>query len=118
MRAFTVFLFCLSIAFQGISSTHVFDKPCPMEQDMEQGMYPGMMGNSGGASDCCNDAETAAKTGKLCKTGQECSLSQVFIVVPSQSPDQKPLATTPIVASNLFHPLFNPSDIWRPPTFS
>jgi hypothetical protein len=42
----------------------------------------------------------------------------VFIVVPSQSPDQKPLATTPIVASNLFHPLFNPSDIWRPPTFS
>ena len=114
MRAFTVFLFCLSIAFQSTAGTHVFDKPCPIEQ----GMYAGMMDDSGGVGDCCNDAETAAKTGKLCKTGLECSLSQVFIVVPRQSPDQKPVATTPLVAGSLFLPSFNPHDIWRPPTLS
>lgn len=114
MRAFTVLLFCLSIAFQGMVGTHVFEEPCPIEQ----GMHAGVMGDSGGAGDCCNDAETAAKTGKLCKTGQQCSLSQVFTLASRQLPDQRPLAITPRVAGKLFSPSFNLSDIWRPPSLS
>lgn len=46
-----------------------------MEQD-------GSMSNMDHANmpDCCNDAETAAKTGKSCKADQNCSISNVVIL--------------------------------------
>lgn len=114
MRAFTIFILCLMAAFQGNVSAMELKEPCPMEQ----GMHGGVMDDFGGASDCCNDAETAAKTGKLCKTGQECSLSQLFPLISRQLPNQIPLATTPRVAGKLSSPSFNLPDIWRPPTLS
>lgn len=114
MRAFTIFALCLLVVFQGNFSAVVLKEPCPMEQ----GMHAAMMDDSGGAGDCCNDAETAAKTGKVCKTGQECSLSQMFTLISHQLPAQRPLATTPKVACTVSSPSVNLPDIWRPPTLS
>jgi hypothetical protein len=110
MRALTVFLFCLSIALQGVASTRVLDQPCPMAQGM---VHAGMMDP---ADDCCNDAETAAATGKLCKTGEECNLFQVFTIVSLQPPGQIPVATRHPAAGRHVSPSLKPSEIWRPPT--
>lgn len=68
--------------------------------------------------DCCNDADTAAKTGHACKTGQECNLTQACMALPllfgaglpaaaySVPPPQDPLWS------------FDPTSVWRPPTLS
>ena len=71
-----------------------------------------------GRHECCNDAETSAKTGKLCKAGQECNLSQLFTVVSLRPPGHQPVAALPVSPGNPFPPSFNPSDIWRPPALS
>lgn len=114
MRAFLAFFLCLTVAFQGIANAHVFKHPCPMEQ----GAQVMMMDALDGADDCCNDAETAAKTGKLCKTGQAGNLSSPFAVTSFQAPMQLPVSS-PLVPMAKFTPLsFDPSGVWRPPTIS
>ncbi|HSG93268.1 MAG TPA: hypothetical protein VK999_06090 [Methylotenera sp.] len=68
--------------------------------------------------DCCNDAETAAKTGESCKPGQDCSISNVVILfsVPSWN-----LVSTDRRFAQVrikFVPSLAPTDLWRPPTLS
>lgn len=70
------------------------------------------------AGDCCNDADTVAKTGKLCKSDLPCS-SAGACVLPSfrvglpttQASDLAPAIQT-------LNPSFDPSSVWRPPTLS
>jgi hypothetical protein len=69
------------------------------------------------ACDCCNDADTAAKTGKLCKTGQQCNLSQLCVLMtPSQS-TQKPALSCFVAAAEHITLSFHPLGVWRPPAF-
>ena len=65
--------------------------------------------------DCCTDADTFAKTGKLCKTDLSCqSLSQVpqscyFVVL-------LPTSTEPVVAfPDRVIRTHDPTLVWRPP---
>ncbi len=64
---------------------------------------------------CCNDAETYEKTGKSCKTGEQCQSAL-------QYPAYTPIANLATFAQQLqflpvtrFIPSFDPSNIWRPP---
>ena len=101
---------CISIPIQGIAGTLLLEPPCPMEHHAMQ-----MDTESADMHSCCNDAETYAKTGKTCKTGQQCqSALQYPAYMPianlatfAQQPEFLPLTR--------FIPSFDPSYIWRPP---
>ena len=114
MRAFMAFLLCLTIAFQGIANAHAFEQPCPMEQ----GTHAVMLDAPAVAHDCFNDADTAAKTGKLCKSGQECSVSHAFAVSPLTVASHAPASCRIATTADLAPPSFDPSAVWRPPTSS
>lgn len=114
MRALLALLLCLAVAFQGIASAYAFKHPCPMEQDGQAMMMDAMNGNG----DCCNDADTVAKTGKLCKSGQPGNLTFSWTVKSFQAPLQIPVSSC-LVATAGFVPLSaDPSAVWRPPTIS
>lgn len=114
MRALVSFLLCLAVAFQGVANAHVLKQSCPMEQ----GMQVVAMDASAPADDCCNDADTASKTGEPCKSGQECSVSLAFAVIPL-TVASRAAASCRIAPTADFNPLsFDPSAVWRPPTSS
>ena len=114
MRAFIAFLLCLTIAFQGIANAHAFKQPCPMER----GTQAVMLEASAAAHDCCNNADTAAKTGKLCKTGQACNMSSACAIAPLQVPMHVPASPCLVPTAGFVTLSFDPSGVWRPPTFS
>ena len=113
MRIVSLILLCFSLAFANVSYAQNHEKSCPMEQDGSMSTM-----NHAEMPVCCNDAETAAKTGKACKAEQNCSISNVVILfsVPTWnfvSTDRR-LARTPIQSL----PNLAPTDLWRPPTLS
>lgn len=67
-------------------------------------------------SDCCNDAATAALTGKLCKTGQECQAPAGW-VLPFSQPFAHSQSTSVLLVTASFAPSDGaPASVWRPPT--
>lgn len=68
--------------------------------------------------DCCNDAVTAAKTGKMCKTSLDCQASIQYFVMPRLTL-ALPSADGPHYPSiALSAQSFDASNVWRPPTRS
>lgn len=114
MRTFIRLLLCLALAFQGIAHAYAVKTPCPMEQ-AGQVMA---MDAADMAGNCCNDAETAAKTGKLCKTGQECNLAQSCLPASSAQSTQGSALSCFVPAIGHVVVSFAPPDVWRPPTFN
>lgn len=113
MRAYLALMLCFMIAFQGVANANVFKQPCPMQQGMEHMASDATVG----AGSCCNDADTAAKTGKLCKTGQECSLS-TSAIMSLQTTLLDPMSSPQVVTTLFMTPALHPSAVWRPPSFS
>lgn len=116
MRVLLALLLCFTLAFQGNVNAQAFSTPCPMGHDGGPSASAHEMVQAEG--DCCNDADTAAKTGQLCKTDMPCGTSSAFGLpsfhahVPSaQASAPVPALTAPIAASD-------PSGVWRPPTLS
>lgn len=114
MRAFLSFLLCLALAFQGVAGAHAFEQPCPMEQEMQVEALDAVAA----ADDCCNDADTAGRTGEPCKSGQECSVSHAFAVASLTLADHAPAAGRIAPSANRHPPSFDPSAVWRPPIIS
>lgn len=114
MRALLAFLLCLAVAFQGIASAYAFKHPCPMEQ----GAQVMMMDAMNDTGDCCNDADTFAKTGKLCKTGQTGNLSSSWAVTSVEAPMQISVSSCLVTTTGFMPPSSDPSAVWRPPTIS
>ena len=111
MRTVAVFLLCLFIALQGNAKVHEFQKPCPMEHKAGSDF-------SEKTGDCCNDAETVAKTGKLCKTVDTCSSSGASLCLSSPLGRCIPqrFDLTPQIQSQ--HASADLLGVWRPPTSS
>jgi len=121
MRAFTVLLFCLAIACQSVVAARAVDKHCTMAmaQDGHGGMHAEMMASvDSDHGDCCNDAETAAKTGKMCKSAQSCNLSQMFTLASFHALIEVPFSLLPATMTKAFVPPSSPGEIWRPPSRS
>lgn len=114
MRAFLTFLLCLAVAFQGVANAHAFKQPCPMEQ----GMDVVAMDAASPADDCCNDADTAGRSGEPCKSGQECGVAHAFVVISHQLAARAPAARLIAPTGEFAPPSFDPSAVWRPPTTS
>ena len=114
MRRLRVFLFLLlaiAVPLQGYAHFAQPLVPCPMEDTAMMAMV-----DADTAHDCCDDADTAAKTGKACKSGQPCqSGGQHFSVVTFGVLTQLPVPATrfPRIAAFAFS--FDPAATWRPP---
>ena len=66
--------------------------------------------------DCCNNADTVAKTGKLCKTQQDCQPTSLGLINQIESPLPAGVGAEKISPPNAFALAFDPSATWRPPT--
>jgi hypothetical protein len=110
MRALLVFWICFAFAFHGLAGTRIFEPTCSMQQDMASAMA-----DAGG--DCCNDAETAASTGQLCKTGQVFPSPSVTGVTGLALAAPAPAASAPHATALAFALSTDPSGVWRPPSF-
>ncbi len=107
-------LVCIGVSIQGFASVVATEAPCPMMQAGVESAGDSAM-QSDMSHDCCTDAATFAKTGKLCKAD-----------LPCQSLNQAPQTAYSLV---LFAPAAEPSDpfpdrvirtfepapVWRPP---
>jgi hypothetical protein len=107
-------LLCLGVSFQGFASVTTFNTHCPMMQaGVESADDAAMQADM--HQDCCTDAETFAKTGKLCKTDLPCqSLSQLPLTTYSLilfAPTAEP--AVPIL--NRVIRTREPTPVWRPP---
>lgn len=115
MRRLRVFLFLLisiALPLQGYAHFVVPKVPCPMEP-------MAMMGIADAAAmhHCCNDAKTAEKTGKPCKSAQPCQSTGQFLPFSELEALPQGLASSvrfPHLADTLFS--FDPAATWRPPT--
>ncbi len=118
-RLFLLMLLSLAVPLQGMAGVHMLAAPCPMEPS--SGMARMQMSDSeqaiAGAAehDCCNDAVTAAKTGQMCKTGQDCPVSALY---PAGLSAALTLSVTPAThypSLVLSVRTFDASSVWRPP---
>lgn len=126
MRRLRVLLFLLlaiAVPVQGYAHFALFAVPCPMQSgpmqsDAMQDESMMSMADMADATmpDCCNDAETAEKTGQACKAGQLCHAGgQFFQVIPFGVlfQDAVPAVRFPHLADVIFS--FDSSATWRPP---
>jgi hypothetical protein len=111
MHIFRILSLCLLVIFQGNLYAGDKDNPCPMKT----GSHAEMSGHSETGHDCCNDEETVAKSGELCKTGQECSFSHPYASASPQIPLHGPVVTGTLAVYRFFIPPQLPKAIWRPP---
>jgi len=65
--------------------------------------------------DCCNDAETFAKTGQVCKSGQECSVGVQGLTSLPVTASMPPASAVSFPALAVFFHSFDPAALWRPP---
>ena len=107
-------LICLGVAFQGFAGAALVEPPCPMTQAApDTAMSPAMSGEQ--MHDCCTDAATFAKTGKMCKSGMAClSVSQaprtfLGLIAHVATVDRVTPIPAPLIDT------FDPSSVWRPP---
>jgi hypothetical protein len=66
--------------------------------------------------DCCNDADTFAKSGKACKSGQECQSNNHYsaVILSHLMPAPIELVLFPRVEFSLYS--FDRPNVWRPPS--
>lgn len=114
MRAVLSWLMCLVVLLHISGSVHAYPLPCPMDH----GGSPSMVLDDAAQAlgDCCNDAETAAKTGKLCKTDTPCGSSSAFVPGALPAPMDLASATDPAIALAARVASTDPSGVWRPPS--
>lgn len=113
MRTLLALVLSLSIPLQGIAGVLApAQAACPMEQTMQMA---GTAADNAGHG-CCNDADTFAKTGKLCKTAQQCLSVGVFMVAAPQMATLPTPGSRHISTSGFFVRTLDLSSVWRPPT--
>jgi hypothetical protein len=113
-RRWLLLLMCLALPLQAPAFTWQAQSPCPMEAEMAALLAAGELAAKD-LPDCCNDAETFARTGKACKTGQECAATLLALpparVVGATGllrHEPPPFATSTWDAAP-------PANLWRPP---
>jgi hypothetical protein len=104
-----VFWICFAFALHGSAETRIFEPTCSMQHDSASA--------TADTESCCNDAETAASTGQLCKNGQACPLPSVIGVTGLALAAPAPGASAPYATALAFALSIDPSGVWRPPSF-
>lgn len=115
LRLILLYLLCLAIPLQGIAGIAVAEPPCPMEQAtsgdaMSASNMPSVM------QDCCNDADTSAKTDKACKPGQQCQSSGQYSALALNNHSTAPVQAVRIACVVFSVHSVDSSSLWRPPS--
>jgi hypothetical protein len=116
LRRLLSVLLCTCLALQGATVALAAEAPCPMQAEMAAMVLAGGDLDLADLPDCCNDPQTWAETGQLCKTGVDCQgfvawapapAAHVIGVAPSYAiPD----------ALSSSEPKARPATPWRPPS--
>jgi hypothetical protein len=114
MRKLLLLGLCLALTLQGVVQARVVEKPCPVQRlrHAQSAHAPST------AHDCCNDAGTAAKTGKVCKTGQACATTGAWLISTRYSCSLLPAALPLLSSPEPFALRIDPGGRWRPPALS
>ena len=110
-RPLLLALLSFAISIQGYAHIALPERPCPMHQPDALATI-----TLSAAHDCCNDADTFAKTGKACKTGQECPAGCSGPITSFQTVSIAPVAALRLVSRPQARLDFAPAGVWRPPT--
>lgn len=115
MRRWILSLLLAALPLQGMAALSPAKAACPMAAEMAQMLASGELA-AAGLPACCNDADTFAKTGKACKSGQECGVASIALPAMRPSLRSAPPAIEPVawpMAPLLPDVIALP---WRPPT--
>lgn len=111
LRLILFVLLSLAIPAQGFAQFAPQQTPCPMAREAT-----GFSADMGAMHDCCNDAETFAKTGQPCKTVQPCPSPGQFLPfsrIELLPPERAASLRFPPLAETRFSS--DPAATWRPP---
>lgn len=132
MKLWLMLLLCFAIPLQGMASVRASHSPCAMEAGLDRESVTGASATSGTlddqatpaadsasdsqVDDCCNDAETAAKSGQPCKTGQECSAPAFPLAGATRVLALTRSSTTVPDSPAVLGQSGPPATVWRPPS--
>lgn len=111
MRRFLLLGVSLLLVLQAAAHAAFIDNPCPMQRSG----HVQALKTAKKAHGCCNDPAVAAKTGKLCKTGQLCPLAGAWLTNQAQSLCFSPAGEEPVQSADCFVQSISPRGHWRPP---
>jgi hypothetical protein len=108
-------LICVGLAVQVSAARALPKAPCPMEATMQAMLAAGDL-DPADLPDCCNDLQTLAATGDLCKSEADCGASTATAWIPVQPISALTVATSAIPSARSVPPLAAPAtQPWRPP---
>jgi hypothetical protein len=114
-RRFLTLLLSACLALHSGSLALAGETPCPMEAGMQAMVLAGEI-DPDELPDCCNDLQTWAETGDLCKTAVDCQGLVTWAPAPAALAVAKASASDPpgtLSTAALQAPRGAP---WRPPT--
>jgi hypothetical protein len=112
VRTIVLLVVCLTLALHGTVQARGVHKPCPMGQSEHAATADA---TAPAQEDCCDDADTAAKTGKPCKTCAECQAPNPGALAAQSHPRIAPALPHPKRTIEALIPADNPAGVWRPP---
>lgn len=115
IRRLLFILLCIGLTLQAPAVRALDKTPCPMEATMQAMLAAGDL-DPADLPDCCNDLETYAATGHLCKSGPDCGSTTTAIGLCAQ-PGAPNMAAVSAIAPAKPAPLFAApiAQPWRPP---
>ncbi len=124
-RWLMLLLLCLTIPLQGMAMVRGQRCPCPMTATSALAAATTEAADATVAEvdvdvtvdvdDCCNEADTAARTGQPCKAGQECH-APVLALADVETVELAFFAAHRTDASAADRaPIGRPAVVWRPP---
>lgn len=112
LRVLLLGLLCFAISIQGFARNGMAENPCPMLQSDAAATTM----SAAADHDCCDDADAFAKTGKACKTGQECPAAGIALIPSVQTASFALVAPVRLVSRTPAMIDFAPPGVWRPPS--
>lgn len=112
-RLLWLLLICIAIPLQGWAATPWHVQPCPMTASAASAETGAV--EHAETHDCCNDAESLARTGQPCKAGQDCPAPPLYTTPDSAAARHAPLPGAAPVWAELLAPGRVSVAIWRPP---
>lgn len=100
----------LVLPLRGFAGALLLEPSCPMEHGMSAHQ------DMAGAQGCCNDGDEMEKTGKPCKSGQECKVGCQVSVTGEARHGAMPAPHVQRAGALLFPPSFVSHAVWRPPS--
>ena len=115
LRRLLTLLICACLVAPGGGLALASETPCPMQAEMEAMVLAGER-DSVDLPDCCNDLQTWAETGQLCKPGLDAAGTLAWAPAPMLACPGITSAAGPIPSPGPGHAVAPPGAPWRPPT--